>query len=232
MNHEYLDGPLGLHPSSRTERIGWTFLGPGLIIEQLWIHPMCSSSTDSHGPTRNGGDSRVDLTTTLYGKLRKLAAARMAGQYGPQTLQATALVHEAWIRLGGDEQPHWSNQAHFFGAVAEAMRNILIDRAQRRQRIRHGGGLQRVDLETWNWERLDSSEVAAYDEALIAMHEALGKFAVGDPQTAKLVKLHFFTGLTIREVAEALGISERTAKRRLAYARAWLGLEVRRGLAA
>jgi len=193
---------------------------------------MCSSSTDSHGPGRRGGESRVDLTTTLYGKLRKLAAARMAGQYGPQTLQATALVHEAWLRLGGDEQPQWDNRAHFFGAVAEAMRNILIDRAQRRQRIRHGGGLQRVDLETMNWERLDSSESAAFDEALLAMHEALEKFGVGDPQTAELVNLHFFTGLTIREAAEAMELSERTAKRRLAYARAWLGLEVRRGLAA
>jgi RNA polymerase sigma factor (TIGR02999 family) len=193
---------------------------------------MQNGSSDSYGPDRPGGESRVDLTKTLYGQMRKLAAARVAGQYGPQTLQATDLVHEAWLRLGGDEQPEWDNRAHFFGAVAEAMRNILVDRARRRQRIRHGGGQQQVAMETWNWEQLGSSEAAANDETLIAMHEALEKFATGDPQTAKLVKLHFFTGLTIREAAEALGISERTAKRRLAYAQAWLGLEVRRGLAA
>ena len=193
---------------------------------------MRSGNTDSNGPGRHGGDGRVDLATTLYGKLRKLASARMAGEYGPQTLQATALVHEAWLRLGGDEQPQWADRAHFFGAVAEAMRNILIDRAQRRQRIRHGGGLQRVDLETLNWERLDSSEAAADDEALLAMHEALENFAARDPQTQKLAKIHFFAGLTVREAAEAMNLSVRTTERRLAYARAWLGREIRRSLAA
>ncbi len=193
---------------------------------------MGRDNTDSRGPGGPARHSRVDLTTTLYGSLRKLAAARMARQYGPQTLQATALVHEAWLRLGGDEQPQWTNRAHFFGGVAEAMHNILVDRARKRQRIRHGGGLQRVELETLNWERLDSLKAAADDEALLTMHEALKKFAMEDPQTTKLVNLHFFAGLTIREAAEAMELSERTAFRRLAYARAWLGLEVRRGLAA
>ena len=193
---------------------------------------MGNGISDPRRPDRQGGESRVDLTKTLYGQLRKLAAARVARQYGPQTLQATDLVHEAWLRLGGDEQPQWDNRAHFFGAVAEAMRNILVDRARRRQRIRHGGDLQRVELKTLNWERLDSLRAAADDEALLAMHEALEKFARGDPQTAELVKLHFFAGLTIREAAEAMELSERTAMRRLAYARAWLGLEVRRELAA
>ena len=116
---------------------------------------MSSSRTDSDGSSNSPDLSRVDLTTTLYGELRKLAAARMAGQYGPQTLQATALVHEAWLRLGGDEQPEWNDRTHLFAAVAEAMRHILVDRARRRQRMRHGGGLQRVDLEAWNWEGSD-----------------------------------------------------------------------------
>jgi RNA polymerase sigma factor (TIGR02999 family) len=152
----------------------------------------------------------------------------MARERGPQTLQATALVHEAWLRLGGDEQPDWKNRAHFFGAAAEAMRRILIERARRRQRIRHGGGMRRVELETWNWERLDPNAARERDEGLLLVHEALERFATGDPATSELVKLHFLAGMKIREAADALGISLRTAERRLAYARAWLGREVRR----
>jgi RNA polymerase sigma factor (TIGR02999 family) len=168
----------------------------------------------------------------LYDELRKLAAARMARQQGPQTLQATALVHEAWLRLGGDEQPEWTDRTHLFAAVAEAMRHILVDRARRRQRIRHGGGLNRVDMDAWNWERLDVTKAAEHDEVLLAMHDALERLAMGDKQTAKLVKLHFFAGLTVDEAAENVKLPKRTAERRLAYARAWLGREIRRGLAA
>jgi RNA polymerase sigma factor (TIGR02999 family) len=193
---------------------------------------MGRSSTDSQGPGGPAGDDRVDLTTTLYGELRKLAAARMARQYGPQTIQATALVHEAWLRLGGDEQPQWDNRAHFFGAVAKAMRNILIDRARTRQRIRHGGDLKRVDLETWNWERLEPSKAQTDDKVLLALHEALEQLEVEDPETAKLAELHFFAGLTIREAAEAVNLALRTAERRLDFVRVWLGREVRRSLAA
>jgi len=156
----------------------------------------------------------------------------MAGQQGLQTLQATALVHEAWLRLGGDEQPEWTDRTHFYAAVAEAMRHILVDRARRRKRIRHGGGLKRVDLETWNWEGSEPSRAAAHDEALLVVHEALEKFAIGDPQTVKLVKLRFFAGLSVREAAEAMELSERTVRRRIAYARAWLGLEIRSAFAA
>jgi RNA polymerase sigma factor (TIGR02999 family) len=202
------------------------------MIERLWIHPMRSGNTDSNGPDRDGGNNRVDLTTTLYGKLRKLAAARMAGEYGPQTLQATALVHEAWLRLGGDEQPQWADRAQFFSAVAEVMRRILVDRARRRRRLRHGGGLQRIDLEAWNGEGPESPRTAAYEEALLVVHDALEKLGIGDPDTTKLVKLHFFAGITVREATEAAGLSERTAERRLAYARIWLSREIRRGLAA
>ncbi len=156
----------------------------------------------------------------------------MAKQYGPQTIQATALVHEAWLRLGGDEQPQWDNRAHFFGAVAKAMRNILIDRARTRQRIRHGGDLKRVDLETWNWERLEPSKTQTDDKVMLALHEALEQLEVEDPETAKLAELHFFAGLTIREAAEAVNLALRTAERRLDFVRVWLGREVRRSLAA
>jgi RNA polymerase sigma factor (TIGR02999 family) len=154
----------------------------------------------------------------------------MAREYGTQTLQATALVHEAWLRLGGDEQPEWSDRRHYFYAIAEAMRHILVNRARRRQRIRHGGGMRRVDLEAWNWERMNLSKATASDEILLLMHDALEKFAMSEPQTAKLVKLYYFAGMTILEVAEAMELSERTAQRRLAYARALLGREIRRGL--
>lgn len=191
---------------------------------------MFDRRTDSNRSNPDPDPSRVDLTTTLYGELRKLAAARMAGENGPQTLQATALVHEAWLRLGGDKQPDWENRTHLFAAVAETMRHILVDRARRRKRIRHGGGLQRVDLEAWNWESLDPSKAEANDESLLVVHEALEQLAIGDPESAQLAKLHFFGGLTVREAAEAMELSLRTAERRLAYARAWLGRAVRRGL--
>ena len=97
-------------------------------------------------------NNRVDLTTTLYGQLRKLAKVRMAGEYGPQTLQATAFLHEAWLRLGGDKQTHWESRAHYYSAVAEAMRHILVDRARRRQSIRHGGDLHRVAMDSLDWK--------------------------------------------------------------------------------
>ena len=184
--------------------------------------------SESRDPAKRPVRDRIDLTATLYGDLRQLAAARLAREWGSQTLQATALVHEAWLRLGGDDQPDWENRAHFFGAAAEAMRRILIERARRRQRIRHGGGLRRVDLETWNWERLDPKTAQERDEGLLLIHEALERFTTGDPATSELVKLHFLAGMKVREAADALGISLRTAERRLAYARAWLGREVRR----
>lgn len=193
---------------------------------------MAKTDTDSKRFPDPGDRSWAELTTTLYGELRKLARARMAGQKGPQTLGATALLHEAWLRLGGDAQPEWSDRKHLFAAVAEAMRHILVDRARRRQRQRHGGGLQRVDLNTWNWECVDASKSAGHDEALLLVHDALERLALTDAQTVEVVKLHYFAGLSVRETAEATELSERTTERRLAYARAWLSREIRRGLAA
>jgi len=171
------------------------------------------------------GDAKSahELLPLVYEELRKLAASKMARESAGQTLQPTALVHEAWLRLTGDAAPQFSGRAHFFGAAAEAMRRILIDRARRKAALRHGGGSERVDLE--------EAEIAApvADEQLLALDEALDKFAAKEPQKAELVKLRFFVGLTIEQAAEALGISEPTAKRWWAYARAWLFDECKAG---
>ena len=162
----------------------------------------------------SGADGR--LLEAVYGELRALAAAKLAGEAPGHTLQPTALVHEAWLRLGGDAQPDWQNRRHFFGAVAEAMRRILIDRARRRRADRHGGGQERVDL-----EGLDVA-AAARSAELLALDEALEQLATTAPEQAEVVKLHFFAGLSFAEIAATLQVSERTAKRWWAFARAWL----------
>ena len=156
----------------------------------------------------------------VYDELRRLAAAKLAHEQPGQTLQPTALVHDAWLRLGGDSQPHWENRAHFFGAAAEAMRRILIDNARRKQRDKHGGGLHRV-----NWENLDVA-ITTGSEILLAVDAALERLAGHDPIGARLIQLRFFAGLSNVEAARVIGLSERTAKRTWAYARAWLHKEL------
>jgi len=164
------------------------------------------------------------LLPLVYDELRRIAAGKMAREPAGQTLQPTALVHEAWLRLGGDEQPTWQNRAHFLGAAAEAMRRILIDNARRRRALRHGGGQERVDIDD-----LELAAVVDNDDQLLAVHEALDKLAAQDPRKAELVKLRYFAGLTIEEAALALGISEPTAKRWWTFARTWLYQEIRPG---
>jgi RNA polymerase sigma factor (TIGR02999 family) len=168
------------------------------------------------------GDARAadELLPLVYGELRKLAASRMAHEPPGQTLQPTALVHEAWLRLAGNGPTSWNSRAHFFGAAAEAMRRILIDRARRKRALRHGGNQERIDLE--------EVEIAApgADDLLVAVDEALGKLAVDHAPKAELVKLRYFAGLSIEEAAGVLGISEATAKRWWTYARAWLFAEM------
>jgi RNA polymerase sigma factor (TIGR02999 family) len=163
------------------------------------------------------------LLPLVYAELRRLAAHKMASENPNQTLQPTALVHEAWLKLGGEQNWPWRNRNHFFAAAAEAMRRILTDNAKRKLRVRHGGGQQRVDL--------DDCATAAESEAdhILAVSEALEKFARLDPQRAELVKLRYFVGLTFEEAAEVLGISEPTAKRYWSFARAWLYEEIRAG---
>ena len=161
------------------------------------------------------------LLPLVYGELRKLAASRMANESPNQTLQPTALVHEAWMRLVGNDNPQFANRAHFFSAAAEAMRRILIDKARRKKAIRHGGNQQRVEL--------DGVEVAAPgsdDDELLAVNEALDKLAAIHAVEAEVVKLRYFVGMTNVEAARALDLSERTVKNYWTHARTWLFREI------
>jgi RNA polymerase sigma factor (TIGR02999 family) len=161
------------------------------------------------------------LLPLVYDELRKLAAARMADEAPGNTLNPTALVHEAYLRLvGPDDAARWDSRGHFFAAAAEAMRRILVEAARRKRRTRHGGGRQRIDLE--------AAQPAAPDPRLdlLALDAALTKLAAEDPQAAKLVELRHFTGLSVAEAAQSLGISPRTADRIWAFARAWLHREL------
>ena len=160
----------------------------------------------------------------VYEELRRLASARMANELPGQTLQPTALVHEAWLRLGGDQQPRWQNRAHFFGAAAEAMRRILIDRARKRQ-VRAASGLAAP-------EELHESRIDLHvpDSELLALHEVLDRLAQVDAEAAALVKLRYFVGLSMAEAAGASGISLRQAERHWTFAKAWLRDALRRGL--
>ena len=173
-----------------------------------------------------GDASAADrILPLVYDELRKLAAAKMARESPGQTLQATALVHEAWLRLGGDAQPDWKNRAHFFAAAAEAMRRILIENARRRQAVRHGGGLEKVSATATGF---DVAAAEMGDAEILRLNEAMDALAAHDPRKAELVKQWYFVGLKLDEIAAVLGISPRTADRDLAYAKAWLGQEILR----
>jgi RNA polymerase sigma factor (TIGR02999 family) len=165
------------------------------------------------------GDAHAaeQLLPLVYNELRRLAVEKMAQETPGQTLQATALVHEVYLRLVDVEKlQHWDSRGHFFAAAAEAMRRILIDNARRKRRPKHGGDRKRVDLD----EACSLAEGRADD--LLALDEALAKLALEDPAKAELVKLRYFAGFSLEEAAELLNISRATAKRRWAYARAWL----------
>ena len=168
------------------------------------------------------GDAQAadKLLPVVYQELRKLAAAKMALEAPGQTLQPTALVHEAWLKLVGQENRKWQDRNHFFAASAEAMRRILVDNARRKRTQRHGGGQQRVELD-------DVKLAVENHDLLLAVNDALEKLAVVDKQKAELVKLRYFVGMTIEEAAQVLAISEPMAKRHWAYARAWLSEEIR-----
>jgi RNA polymerase sigma factor (TIGR02999 family) len=164
------------------------------------------------------GDPRAaeELLPLVYHELRKLAAAKLAQEAPGQTLQATALVHEAWLKLAGSNRQEWRGRAHFFGAAAEAMRRILIDQARRKTSQKHGAGRPREELDETGIElRAPSAEI-------LAVHDALNALAAEDPLAAEVVKLRYFVGMTIAEIAEALAVSPRSADRHWAFARVWL----------
>jgi len=168
------------------------------------------------------GDSKAadKLLPLVYQELRRLAARKMSQESPGQTLQATALVHEAYIRLVGSEAPNWNSRTHFFAAAAEAMRHILIENARRKRRLKRGGGHKRVELDDAHLAINESSET------ILALDEALTRLALEEPAMADLVKLRYFAGLTLEQAAEILGVSCRTADRYWAYARAWLYKEI------
>ncbi len=163
-----------------------------------------------------------ELLPLVYEELRRVAAHKMANEAAGHTLQPTVLVHEAWLRLIGNENQKWAGRAHFFGAAAEAMRRILIERARRRLAAKRGGGQGPLDI--------DAIEVCsiADDDGLLVVNEALEKLSEIDPKKAELVKLRYFIGMSFEEAAAAMGIAVSTAKQWWAYARAWLGVEIRR----
>jgi RNA polymerase sigma factor (TIGR02999 family) len=164
------------------------------------------------------------LLPLVYDELRRLAAQRLAQEKPGQTLQATALVHEAYLRLvGGEQAQGWNGRGHFFAAAAEAMRRILVDQARRKHSQRRGGGRKRQPL-----EEVDAAGPGPSDD-LLAVHEALERFEKVDPLKAELVKLRYFAGLSLPRAAEALGISDTTADRYWAYARAWLHAQLKKG---
>jgi RNA polymerase sigma factor (TIGR02999 family) len=170
------------------------------------------------------GDPKAaaELLPLVYGELRKIAAHKMAAESSGHTLQPTALVHEAWLRLAGDDgQAQFQNRGHFFGAAAEAMRRILIERARRRLAAKRGAGAEHLDLDD-----LEIASPLADDDALLALNDAVEKFFTVDARKAELVKLRYFVGLNFEEAAAALSIAVPTAKQWWAYARAWLRVEI------
>lgn len=171
------------------------------------------------------GDARAadELLPLVYEELRCLAAQKMSQERPGQTLQATALVHEAYVRLVGSEARDWSGRTHFFAAAAEAMRRILIENARRKQRLKHGGAQQKVDFDD------PCMAIEGPSEDIVALDEALAKLALEDPVKADLVKLRYFAGLTIEQAAKILGISRATADRYWSYSRVWLFDEINKG---
>jgi len=162
-----------------------------------------------------------ELLPLVYGELRRLAGHKMAAESSGHTLQATALVHEAWMRLAGSDQPDWENRGHFFAAAAEAMRRILVEHARRKQSQKRGSGAAH--------EQLDEASIVltAPPDELLAVNEALDRLAVEDPQAAELVKLRYFVGMTMDEAASAMSLAKRTAEGIWTYSRAWLAREIR-----
>jgi RNA polymerase sigma factor (TIGR02999 family) len=201
-----------------------TFAGilTGCLSHALAVTPMTEVTRILSAIEEGDPHAAEQLLPLVYGELRKLAAQKLAQEAPGQTLQATALVHEAYIRLvEADKAQHWNSRGHFFAAAAEAMRRMLVDQARKKKSRKHGGGLERLPL--------DEVEIGAPEPAvdLLAVNDALEKFERLDKAGADLVKLRYYAGLTLSQAADALGISSSTADRQWAYARAWLHAELR-----
>lgn len=162
------------------------------------------------------------LMDAVYDELRRVSRCKMAGEFNYRTLQATALVNEAWLRMGGDDQTTWQNRRHFFSAAAESMRRILIERARKKKRIRHGGVKVRVDI-----DEVDIPEQATTADNLAFIGEAVERLSLEAPKHAELVKLRFFAGLNMEEASELLGITSRTARNWWKFSKAWLKREIK-----
>ncbi|MGA2246275.1 MAG: sigma-70 family RNA polymerase sigma factor [Verrucomicrobiota bacterium] len=188
----------------------------------MLLSPMNDVTQALQAIGNGNGQASEELLPLVYNELRKLAAARMAQEAAGQTLQATALVHEAWIRVAGGGGHRWENRGHFFAAAAEAMRRILIESARRKSRLKHGGGQIRVDL--------DGLQLAAAspDEQVLQLEDALAKLQAEDPQKARIVVMKFFGGMTDHEIADVQGVTERTVERHWAFAKAWLLSEIKK----
>ncbi|MBL9170804.1 MAG: sigma-70 family RNA polymerase sigma factor [Verrucomicrobiales bacterium] len=199
----------------------WIRLATALVLDQA---PRVPAGISQRIGVMDSSDPKAaeDLLPLVYQELRRMAAQRLAGEQRQHTLQPTALVHEAWLRMCGSEQRQWNDRQHFFASAVEAMRRILVDAARRRLAAKRGGGADRVDA--------DELEMAAPapDEQLLVVNEALEKFARVDARKAELVKLRYFAGMSFEDAATTLGIAVPTAKQWWAYARAWLRVEMAR----
>lgn len=185
------------------------------------IGPMSEVTQMLQAVEQGDPNAADELLPLVYGELRKLARSRMAREQPGHTLQATALVHEAWLRLVSDDDRQWANRRHFFAAAAEAMRRILVESARRKSRKKRGAGVEHLDV--------NEMEIAigAGDDRILQIHEALESLAAQDPEKAEIVKLKYFVGLTNEEAAELLNLSEKTVRRRWAFAKAWLLSEMK-----
>ena len=200
----------GAHPLAISQ--GGLYFAPEAVI----VGPVSDVTRSLEAMRAGDGRAAEELLSLVYAELRRIAAVKMAGEACGHTLQPTALVHEAWLKLAGNRSPAFDNRAHFFSCAAEAMRPILVESARRKQSLKRGERPDRVELAEWH-----AILSPPADEAL-AVHEALDRLAAKDPVSAELVKLLYFAGLTMEEAAAALNVSKRTAEGRWTYARAWL----------
>jgi RNA polymerase sigma factor (TIGR02999 family) len=207
----------------RVPKQGASFTLKASDVGKVFMEPALEQVTEILDAAAAGDEkAAAKLLPLVYEELRRLAAHKMAHEKPGQTLQATALVHEAWLRLNESTQQEWRGREHFFRAAAEAMRRVLVDNARRKLRLRHGGGLERVELDGFDLP------IAMDDEKCLQVDEALNRLAAVHPQKAEIVKLRVFAGLQVGEIAALLDCSEKTVQREWNFAKAWMSRELKR----